>query len=155
MGHLEQGTHKRHPYYSKLLLLAGRSEFVKEDTVFADALVEKHWNGGVDHGRGATHIGLHRSLTTLQVAVEDFCDQSYLPVPLVLCCRHGQGWHETEPGQPLCQLLQMVQIEQVFPCSGSVVIGGFALDAAFCHIVEQRPERCHPRAATDADDVAV
>src|SRR6266516_4339562 len=141
--------------YNELLYFACGSKFIKVNAVFANALADKHWNCGIDHGRWATEIGLHLGLTGLQVAVEDLCDQSGLPIPPVLCCSHRESWHETEPGQPLCQLLQTIQVEQILRCSGSIVIGGFALDAAFCHTVKQRPERCHSRATADADDIAV
>src|SRR2546425_7485656 len=68
-------------HLSELLYFACGSKFIKENPVFANTLADKHWNCGIDHGRWATEIGLHLGLTGLQVAVEDLCDQSGLPIP--------------------------------------------------------------------------
>src|SRR5712691_2648587 len=141
--------------WGELLYFTCGGKFIKEYPVFANALADKHWNCGINHGRWPTEIGLHLGLTDFQVTVEDLCDQSGLPIPPVLCCSHRESWHETKPGQLLCQLLQTIQIEQILACSGSIVIGSFALNAAFCHTIKQRPEGCHPRTAADTDDVAV
>src|SRR5712692_419110 len=73
---------------NELLYFACGSKFIKENPVFVNALADKHWNCGIDHGRWATEIGLYLGLTGLQVAVEDLCDQSGLPVPLILRRSH-------------------------------------------------------------------
>src|SRR5437667_155038 len=112
-------------HLNELLYFTCGSKFIKENPVFANTLADKHWNCGIDHRRWATQISLHLGLTCLQVAFKDLCDQSCLPIPLIL------------------------------PRSGSVKIGGSTLDATFCHTVKQRPDRCHSRATTDADYVAV
>src|SRR5713101_6556349 len=82
----------------ELLYFTCGGKFIKENAVFANALADKHWNCGIDHGRWATEIGLSVCLTRSQVTIKNFCDQSCLAIPLVLLCCHRQRWYETETG---------------------------------------------------------
>src|SRR6266851_4833756 len=49
----------------------------------------------------------------------------------------------------------MIQVEQILARSSPVVIGSFALDTTFCHIVQQRPQWGHARTTADADDLTL
>src|SRR6266516_3067225 len=84
--------------YNELLYFACGSKFIKVNAVFANALADKYWNCGIDHGRWATEIGLSVCLTRSQVTIKNFCDQSCLAIPLVFLCCHRQRWYETETG---------------------------------------------------------
>src|ERR1700730_6210946 len=49
----------------------------------------------------------------------------------------------------------MIQVEQILARSRPVVIGSFALDTTFCHIVQQRPQWGHARTTADTDDLTL
>src|SRR2546423_12670330 len=79
-----------------LLYFAGGSEFIKENAVFANTLVDQYWNGGVDHGWRSAKVGLCLRLTCFQVTFKHFSNQSCLTIPFVLWCSHRQCGHKAE-----------------------------------------------------------
>src|SRR5579875_528785 len=104
---------------------------------------------------GGPEVCLCVQLTILQTTIKHFRDESRFTIPGIGLGCHRERGNKAEARQALFQRVELVEVEQVFARPGPIEVRGFALNAAFGHVVELGPERGHARTASYTDDVGV
>src|SRR6202042_719247 len=104
--------------------------------------------GGGGYRRWSAQIGV--ALAALRFAALDHVrDQTSLSLPLLVLAAVRQGGDESEVGQALGQLFELLEVEQILGPAGPVVIDRRTGAALLGERAQQRQDRRHARAAAD------
>src|SRR2546430_7180727 len=114
-------------------------------------MLTKQRQARVNHSRWTAQVGVVVGDVAAEVLLHNVGDQSRF-VAVGRACFHGESGDEPKVGQSPADLVNVAEQEEVMSCAGPVEEADRSGVSVPGELLEDRPQRPHPRASSDEDD---